>query len=109
MGTDLYAFDNARGEVFDAVDHERDRQEAKWGAQSHPNGTSADYVWIADAYKESCEQQTQDGHLTWHDILLEEVFEAMAEEDPDLLEKELIQAIAVAVNWVEDLRRKRNG
>jgi hypothetical protein len=39
--------------------------------------------------------------------LIEEFFEAMSEEDPDTLETELIQVIAVAVNWVEDIRRKR--
>jgi len=39
---------------------------------------------------------------------MEEVFEALAETDPEKLELELIQAAAVIVAWVEKLRRHRN-
>jgi hypothetical protein len=101
------SFPRARNEIFDSVNTERDRQEAKWGAQSWPNGTTSEYNYIAEAYKETCDKNTRDGFLSWHDILLEEVFEAMSEENPDALETELVQVIAVAVNWVEDIRRKR--
>ena len=90
--------------IFD----ERERQDKKWGEQNHPDGTSAEYRWIADAYRESCELSSRAGELTWHDILMEEVFEALAETDPEKLELELIQAAAVIVAWVEKLRRHRN-
>lgn len=105
----LCVFPETRAQVFEAVNDERDRQEAKWGPQTHPSGTSSEYTWIADAYRDACDQAAQAGRVTWHDIFLEEVFEALAEEDSAKLEIELVQAIAVAVNWVEDLRRNRNG
>lgn len=105
----LCVYPESRALVFDSVNAERDRQETLWGGQTHPDGTSAEYAWIANAYREACNQATDKGTLAWHDIFLEEVFEALSEEDPEKLETELIQAIAVAVNWVEDLRRKRDG
>jgi len=40
---------------------------------------------------------------TWEMILLEEVWEALAETDPVKLRAELIQVAAVAVAWVEDI------
>lgn len=104
----ICVFPESRAMVFNSVNAERDRQEAKWGSQSWDNGTTEDYRWIADAYRDNCEAAFKAGELTWHDILLEEVFEAMGEEDVDRLEMELVQAIAVAVNWIEDIRRKRN-
>jgi len=46
------------------------------------------------------------GRVSWADILLEEVFEALAEDDPAALRVELIQVAAVAVQWVEAIDRK---
>lgn len=103
-----YLFEEApsnRVDVLAEVSRERDRQDVKWGPQQHSNGTSTEYAWIADAYRAACQQANP---VTWHDIFLEEVFEAMAEVDDDKIEHELIQAIAVAVHWVEDIRRRRN-
>lgn len=108
-GVFIGVFPKHRGEIFDMIDMERIRQDKLWGEQSWPDGTTGSYTDIANAYKDACDQATRDGELTWHDILLEEVFEALAEEDPDTLETELVQVIAVAVNWVEDIRSKRNG
>lgn len=102
-------FLRSRYEIFEAVNNERNRQETLWGAQSWGNGTTAEYAQIADAYRDACDQASINGDLTWHDIFLEEVFEALTETDSYDLERELIQAIAVAVNWVEDIRSKRNG
>ncbi len=42
----------------------------------------------------------------WRDILLEEVFEALAEEEPKELRKELVQVAAVAAQWVEAIDRR---
>lgn len=105
----LCVYPESRAKVYDSVNAERDRQEKKWGPQHWPNGTSEEYRWIADAYRDNCDAAFLDGSLSWHDILLEEVFEALGEEDDEKLEIELIQAIAVAVNWVEDIRRRKNG
>lgn len=44
---------------------------------------------------------------TYFDVLLEEVFEAGAEDDPEKLETELIQVAAVAVSMVAASRRAR--
>lgn len=73
---------------------ERAKQDAKWGEQNHPD-------------------------LEWFAILMEEVGEAAqcisevhinptdkSDEYYDLLEYELIQIAAVAVAWVECIRRR---
>lgn len=88
------------------VHMEVDRQIEKWGDQSHPNGTSyiewGDYSNIARA---QCDDAARAGELTWAYILNEEFAEAMAEEDPELLYKELEQVAAVCVSWMKDLKR----
>ncbi|MER6951259.1 hypothetical protein ABT294_45315 [Nonomuraea sp. NPDC000554] len=49
------------------------------------------------------------GELSWRHILHEEVLEAFAEDDPELLRAELVQVAAVAVKWVQALDRRRDG
>lgn len=107
---------------------ERDRQHAKWGEQNHPDGTgryasplsrlvhtfgggnafssltSADV--LARAAKEATDVATSRGEITWKDVLLEEVLEALAEENPLRLRAELIQVAAVAEQWVEAIDRR---
>lgn len=85
---------------------ERIAQHEKWGEQNHPDGTSEEYAWIADAYRAVTQENAAKGTVTWHDILLEEVFEAMAEEDPVKLRKELVQAGAVIAAWIESMDRR---
>ena len=63
---------------------ERARQDRKWGEQNHPN-------------------------LYWLGILVEEVGEsakAIIEDDSENIEKELVQVAAVAVAWLECIKRK---
>ncbi len=104
---------------------ERLRQDEKWGEQNHPNGTGPKTTPVADivrgpanevvnrhyafglAYqaKTATDKLAKAGMLTYRDIFLEEVFEAMAEEDPAKLRAELIQCAAVAVAWVEKIDR----
>jgi hypothetical protein len=62
----------------EAVDAERQRQIAKFGDQHHPDGT-------------------------WMHVLIEEVFEALAEEDPAKLRAELVQVAAVCAAWITDI------
>lgn len=45
------------------------------------------------------------GGATWATILLEEVAEALLEEDRALIRAELVQVAAVAVKWVEAIDR----
>ena len=42
-----------------------------------------------------------EGELTWALVLREEVSEALAESDPDLLTAELLQVATVALRWVD--------
>lgn len=44
-------------------------------------------------------------YATWASVLLEEVFEALCEYDPEALRTELVQVAAVAVKWVEHIDR----
>lgn len=104
---------------------ERLRQHAKWGQQNHPNGTGEKTTPVAEivrgpanaivnrhyafglAYqaKSATDRHAKEGKLTYADIFLEEVFEALAEDDPEKLRTELIQCAAVAVAWVEKIDR----
>ena len=106
--------------AFD-VAAERARQDAKWGEQNHPDGTgpratplnrivhdgpigetsgSTHYAHgLAMMAVRATDQAARVGTVTWADILLEEVFEALAENDPAKLRAELIQVAAVAEQW----------
>lgn len=92
----------------EAVDTERQTQLAKWGDQRHADGTGAEYyVGMADQARDDVEHaaETPKGPR-WALILLEEVYEALAESDPVQLRAELIQAAAVIAAWVSDLDRR---
>jgi hypothetical protein len=106
---------------------ERARQDAKWGEQNHPNGTGPQSTplrgivflgpvlpengttkfafGLAQLAKSSTDSKAAAGTVTFADILLEEVFEAVAEQNPALLRAELIQVAAVAAQWVEAIDR----
>mgnify|MGYP001809808410 CR=1 FL=1 len=114
--------------VLGDVVAERDRQDAKWGQQNHPDGTGrahrpldaiasqssyfhatnrfGDADDLAAAAKRATDVAAGDGRVTWADILLEEVFEALAESDPVELRAELIQVAAVATQWAEAIDRR---
>jgi hypothetical protein len=107
----------ALGILVEVAD-ERARQNAKWGVQNHPNGTGFERVCrpallprdktygnIGSYAKQITDSNADHGRVTYADILLEEVFEALAESDPAALRAELIQCAAVAVQWIEKLDR----
>lgn len=88
------------------IGHERERQFSKWGPQHHPNGTSKlVYAPQRDFARAWCDRRAAGGHVTWSDILTEEYFEALAEENPYALRAELVQVAAVCAAWIEDLDR----
>lgn len=114
-----------RDRVLLDVVAERARQYAKHGDQSHlPNGTApylilrdlpayqsaarADQLarWAKSRCKAASQNEGGDGSITFEHILTEEWAEAIAEKDPQRLRTELIQLIAVGVQWIEaiDLR-----
>lgn len=83
---------------------ERRRQNAKHPeTDGFPDGTGREYVLAADMFRASCDRASDEGRCTWRHVLLEEVYEAMAEEDVSKLREELVQVMAVAGRWIEAL------
>lgn len=95
-------------DVLEEVYLERERQDAKWGEQNHPDYTGISEVdrMAADAARKMCDEAFKSGVGAWRYILLEEVLEAFAESDPARLRAELIQVAAVAIAWVECIDRR---
>jgi hypothetical protein len=98
-------------QIMAQVRGERVRQVAKWGRQTHPDGTGPTYlnVGAVEQAKKQCEfeRATTPGGPSWMAILNEEVREAFAERDRDRLRAELLQVAAVAVAWAEDLDQRK--
>lgn len=94
-------FDAIMGEVR----QERARQDARWGVQNHPNGTSPQFKGLADSARNATRKAASENRVTWMHIAKEEFWEAMAESDRDRLRAELIQLLAVGVAWVESIDR----
>lgn len=93
------------------VMRERLAQEKQWGTQNHPI-RPAKGPWrrhelkdIATWMKSLCEVRRERGEMTWRDILLEEVHEVFAEEDPEKQREELIQVMAVAAAMIDNIDR----
>jgi hypothetical protein len=88
--------------VLADITAEREAQHAVHGVQHHlPDGTDPRWERIAEAARRECDQATAIGHLTWRHILLEEVAEALAEDDPVRLRRELVQVVAVGAQWLQ--------
>ncbi len=115
--------------VLDEIHAERCRQNEKWGEQNHPDVDPRDIPYVthgyyasrADIWRQVNEERAKPSrslgrctghpegphtHTAWDGVLLEEVYEALAEEDPARLRAELIQVAAVAVAWVEAINRR---
>lgn len=94
----------ARSAVLANIKAERHRQIDKWGLQSLPDGTGGlEFRVLADMARAAEKQAAKAGATNWAKVLMEEFYEALAEEDPKLLREELIQVAAVVVAWVEDI------
>lgn len=113
------------------IREERDRQDATWGEQNHPDYDPHDipevtrnlYAFRAERWKEINAQRAAQGGCevsgrsepiggpctAWDGVLLEEVYEALAEDDPAKLRAELIQVAAVAQQWIEAIDRRASG
>lgn len=123
---------SARGAIESEVRVEMMRQDEKWGQQNHADGTGPQSHPLAlaggaanpgpchisaasllsGAFTANTDERfhPKDGSTpsgTWKDVLLEEVFEALAEDDEVKLQTELIQVAAVAEQWVAAIRRRR--
>lgn len=89
---------------------ERIRQDEKWGEQNHPDIYQA--LWYpapkSDEAKALCDVRAKARQISYTDILLEELAEAVDEAragNKQLLRDELIQVAAVSVAWIEKLDR----
>jgi len=88
---------------------ERGRQDAKWGAPHDvPDGTGSGkrmlgraFADIRDEVQAWVDRAAEEGTSTMSTVLLEEVFEALAESDEQKLRAELIQVAAVAAKWIQ--------
>lgn len=90
-------------QIFDDIRLERKAQDAKFGKQMHPNGTSAKFKPMADSARNACQKAADSGQLTWMHVMREEFWESQSETDRARLRVELIQLISVGVAWVECL------
>lgn len=97
--------------VLSEVAAERARQDGKWGPRQDPDGTGPN-TWLGqprraaparDAARERCDRAFISGEVTHAHVLIEEVYEALAESDPAALRSELIQVAAVCVKWIEQI------
>jgi hypothetical protein len=100
--------------VLAEVAEERVRQDARWGEQNHPDGTGPGALLFgigfdqwAHAVRQAVDRAARAHRSEWASILLEEVFEALAEGDPVRLRVELVQVAAVAVSWAEAIDRRQ--
>ncbi|MDH6625752.1 hypothetical protein M2271_003563 [Streptomyces sp. LBL] len=92
--------------ILDEVLHERDAQDAIFGVQDLPHGTGDEWMGaMAHVSRRECDEAFAAGSGTFRHVFLEEVYEAVAEDDPVKLRAELMQAIAVGVKWVEAIDR----
>ena len=117
---------------------ERLRQLAEWGVQSYPSLDSALVQRVqtlrdagypdryavgmvvrhhamprADDARDLCELRARTGHVSWVDILVEEVAEAIEAAtlhgEGDELRAEVVQVAAVAVAWLEAIDARAAG
>lgn len=99
--------------LVDAVEAECARQFEKWGEQNHPvHGGKKPKAgvdeWYARslAWKRNNDARVEAGTLGWDSILLEEVYEALAEVDSGAIEEEIVQVIAVCVSMLDSMKRQ---
>lgn len=97
--------------VLEDVALERERQVDKWDIQHRPDGCNGWYIVVANQARLECDNAEKAGPLpgytggaSWYQIMKEEFYEAAAEDkDKAARRKELVQAAAVIVAWIEDL------
>lgn len=93
--------------LLPTVQQEINKQDEKWGEQNHPcrNVLLTYKLNSPDYYKEVCDERAQVGTVTWADIALEELSEAIYEEDIYKRKEEVIQLGAVCVQWAAKIER----
>lgn len=101
--------DKSLSKVLRQISKERDRQDAKWGEQNHPDGTGFAYMRErARISRRECDAAFAAGQGTWRHVLREEYHEALACDDPAELRAELLQVAAVAAAWIQAIDRRKD-
>ncbi len=102
-------------QIFKDIQKERERQDQKWGEQSHPSVVEGLELFdLPEEYqvpsenraKRLCEEAFETGKPTWAVIAVEELCEAIQSPDDKLRREELVQLAAVLVHWIEDIDKK---
>lgn len=92
--------------ILDEVSAERRNQDSTFGQQDHINGTGG------SAYEDLLDYQRTEYKnaevMSWDLILLEEVYEALAESNRERLRQELVQVAAVCIAWIEAIDRRKD-
>lgn len=94
--------------LYDLVER-RHAIHQKWGRHDHPDlhDPSAREFYSAEAerWKAHNARKLSDSECgaAWDTLLLEELFEALSETNPQLLRDELLQIIIIAVDWIDAL------
>lgn len=106
------------GSILTEIGLERGAQDVKWGAPKNvPNGTGQDgsllgysFGELRDMMQSAVDNMAARRESTMAAVLLEEVFEVLAESDDERVREELIQVAAVAAKWVQVIdERKQAG
>ena len=100
--------------IIEEILKEKQRQISLWGVQNHnivDNNYYLNNIRIRyglpteEQAKYSCNQHTENKTLTWGDIIVEELAEALNAKTPEEMKEELIQCGAVIVSMIESLER----
>lgn len=100
--------------ILQEISRERTKQDEKWGEQNHPivdnsyvsEGMHLRYELPSEQRaKQICNAFVKNNQLTWGDIVVEELVEALCAPNKELMREELIQCAAVIVAMIESLDR----
>lgn len=106
---------NHLGKILSEVILERKAQDEKWGTQNHIFRGGEDVLFndISTSYRERrnywrgvTDRRAALDQDRWDSIILEEVFEALAEENEQKARVELVQSAAVIISAIECIDRR---
>jgi hypothetical protein len=93
--------------IFLEISRERKRQDEKWGEQNHPMlDISRTIEGMREKRNEYQKVNNNGVYISWFNILMEEVYEAFSDTEPEKQREEMIQVAAVAVQIIECLDRR---
>jgi hypothetical protein len=92
--------------ILDEIVAERAAQLDHWGDQSLPLGFGARELRVlSDHHRRLCDEANAEHKVTHRHVLLEELYEALAEYDPAKARDELIQVGACVIKAIQDIDR----